>query len=345
MIRRVQLSLKHTNKGKLQQLNLLCEEMLRVKNEYIKQLWDRQDFKSKFIDFKVESWLSARLLQCLGKQALETVKTQRKRITKTMPICNKYSFELDSRFVNILFDANSFDVWLKLSSLGNKMILKLPSQKHKHFFKYSSWNLKKSIKLRKVKNTYYIDLYFETETLIKPEGKTIGVDIGYKELIVTSDNKHLDTGLENIYYKISRKKQGSKAFKKALLERNNKINQTLNLLKLDDVREVVAEKLKYVKKSSRKKRKISKTFNNRLQRWSYPKVLSKLSYMCEEQGVSLTLVNPAYTSQKCSKCGVICKTNRQGKIYKCACGNNLDADYNAAINISHMGVYSPHVLH
>ncbi len=82
---------------------------------------------------------------------------------------------------------------------------------------------------------------------------------------------------------------------------------------------------------------------NKLQRWSYPKGLKKRQYLAEESGVLFTKVNPAHSSQKCCKCGVICKSNRKGKNYKCACGNEIDADLNASINISHMGVYSPHV--
>ncbi|NWH06078.1 zinc ribbon domain-containing protein, partial [Desulfobacter latus] len=46
-------------------------------------------------------------------------------------------------------------------------------------------------------------------------------------------------------------------------------------------------------------------------------------------------------SQRCSACGVICKSNRQGEIYKCACGLFLDADINASLNILHLGAYSP----
>jgi len=88
-----------------------------------------------------------------------------------------------------------------------------------------------------------------------------------------------------------------------------------------------------------------KKFMNRLQRWSYPKVLKKLHQMAEEAGALFTLVNPAYTSQKCCNCGAICKSNRVGKVYKCVCGNEMDADLNAAINLSRMGVYSPHALY
>jgi len=67
--------------------------------------------------------------------------------------------------------------------------------------------------------------------------------------------------------------------------------------------------------------------------------LEKLSIICGESGITLIKVPPAYTSQQCSKCGVICKSNRQGERYKCTCGNDLDADYNAALNILHAGKY------
>jgi len=112
---------------------------------------------------------------------------------------------------------------------------------------------------------------------------------------------------------------------------------------LGDVKEIVVEDLKNVKRGT--KGKIRKKFNNKLQRWIYPKVWGKLSQMADEAGTLFTKRNPAYTSQKCSSCGVICKSNRQGKNYKCACGNEIDADWNAAINLSHMGVYSPHASH
>lgn len=342
MNRRVQLSLKHANKAKLQSLEELTQEMLRVKNLYIDKLWEQQKFGKKYVDFKVDTWLSARLLQCIGKQALETVKSQRKRKTKTKPICKNMSFALDSRFVDIKFDLNTFDIWVKLSSLGNKLSLKLPSQRHKHFFKYANWKLKNTVFLRKVNNRFYLDLLFENNIPIKDSGNTIGVDIGYHELLISSDKQHCDTGLQQVYNKISRKKQGSHAFKRALIERNNKINESVNKLSLKGIKEVVAENLKNVKSKTRVNNKLSKKFNNKLQRWSYSKVLNKLSYMCEENGVLLTLVNPAFTSQKCSKCGAICKTNRKGKLYKCACGLEIDADLNASINISRMGVYSPH---
>ena len=111
---------------------------------------------------------------------------------------------------------------------------------------------------------------------------------------------------------------------------------------LSNVKHVVVEDLKGVKTGSNGK--IRKQFNNKLQRWSYPKVINKLERFCEENRVLLTKEEPAYTSQLCSVCGAVDKANRKGELYQCSsCGNVMDADYNAAINILHRGAYSPSI--
>jgi putative transposase len=82
---------------------------------------------------------------------------------------------------------------------------------------------------------------------------------------------------------------------------------------------------------------------NKMQYWSYYKTIGKLERLCEENGVLLTKVNPAYTSQTCSNCGCVDKNSRNGESYVCQhCRYKIDADLNASINISRMGVYNPH---
>lgn len=345
MIRKSTLTLFNANKGKIKKLSFLVNEMTSVVNQYIKILWEQKDFTSKFVNFKVDTNLSSAMQQCLGKQALEIVKSQRKKKKKTMPVFKGNCFTLDSRLVDFQYDRNTFDAWVRLKCLGGKLQIKLPSRKHKQFNKYKDWKQKGSIRLQRNKNNVFsIDVFFEKETpSTKKTGKTIGVDIGYKKLLITSENKTLDLGLEQCYEKIARKKQGSRAFKRALIERDSLINRSLSKLELYTVREVVCENLKDVKKNTKGKK--TKQFNNKLQRWSYPKVLDKLSRLTDEAGVLLTRVNSAYTSQTCSLCGVVDKKSRTGAEFRCtACGNKIDADLNAAINLSHMGVYSPHVL-
>lgn len=55
------------------------------------------------------------------------------------------------------------------------------------------------------------------------------------------------------------------------------------------------------------------------------------------------MVNPAYTSQKCNKCGHTCETNRltQENFICVNCGYEANADLNASVNISRADVNQP----
>jgi putative transposase len=60
-----------------------------------------------------------------------------------------------------------------------------------------------------------------------------------------------------------------------------------------------------------------------------------LIYKLEDRGGTLVTVNPAYTSQECSDCGVIDKASRESQSrFACRhCGFTAHADTNAALNI------------
>lgn len=62
-----------------------------------------------------------------------------------------------------------------------------------------------------------------------------------------------------------------------------------------------------------------------------------LSYKAECAGRSLVFVNPKYTSQVCSGCGVVRKKELSERWHSCECGCELDRDTNAAINILRLG--------
>lgn len=74
-------------------------------------------------------------------------------------------------------------------------------------------------------------------------------------------------------------------------------------------------------------------------------IASKLEYKTQAAAHSrLILVNPAYTSRTCSKCGHCTKENRESQaVFQCQqCHTRMNADVNAAINILNRGV--DHVL-
>ncbi len=77
-----------------------------------------------------------------------------------------------------------------------------------------------------------------------------------------------------------------------------------------------------------------------LKNWDYFDLRTKIAYKAKEKGISVVFVNPAYTSQRCSKCGCIDERNRPKKskgqaYFKCiSCGFEANADYNASQNLA-----------
>jgi len=119
-----------------------------------------------------------------------------------------------------------------------------------------------------------------------------------------------------------------------LKERDPYINRQVKSIDLSGVKAVVVEDLKHVKKDTKKKKRISTKFMNKLQRWVYSYFLHRLALFCEVNGVRVHKIDPAYTSQTCSECGSKDKRSRNGETFCCtACGFSADADFNASQNI------------
>jgi len=340
------MSLNFANTGKLQKLDTVGNEALKVLQLYVDHFWNDPSARQFDKLPKIQTRLGCDLRRCLFVQAFGILQKTRARKNKTKkaskPKITQKTFGLNQKICTFYTEHNTFDFWIKLVSLGNHIVLKIPSKRHKQFLKFSQngWTLKKSSCLRKVNGKWYLDIFFEKESPSPATGASIGLDCGYKKLLASSDKQIYDVGMEQVYKKIARKKQGSKAFKKALTERDQKINQSVNLLDLRNIQELVVEDLKDVKKGS--KGKISKQFMNKLQRWSYSKVLSRLQLVSEEKGIRYTKVFSAYSSQTCSLCGAVDKLSRKGESFCCtACGVTMDADFNAAKNILMRGAYSP----
>ena len=65
-----------------------------------------------------------------------------------------------------------------------------------------------------------------------------------------------------------------------------------------------------------------------------------LKWKCQKFGTNFYKVNPVYTSQSCSCCGQLMNLTLKDRICSCSCGNNMDRDINAAINIAARAVCS-----
>jgi len=355
MIRSTKTSIKFSNTNKLNNLALFKKEYTTILSKFVDLIWNETKIPAllpKEITSKVDSWLSARMIQCAGKQASGIVrgtkKKQEKRkhiieqLTKegkfkkakklqhiynkttiSKPNINNVEPELDSRFVKIdLENKTSFDGWITLSSIGNKMRIAIPFKKSKHFNKMlEKGKIKSGVRVGNKGLTFMFDL---PEVEKRTSGKVIGVDIGQKNVLSCSDgfytvkNKH-EHDLVSITDIMSRKVKGSKGFKRCEDHRTNYINWSIKQLNLKGVKQVNREEILDLRRGKRCSRKLS--------HWTYTKIFDKLDSYCEEQGVLVSTVNPTYTSQRCSKCGWTCKGNRQGKLFKCkSCFFEQDAD-------------------
>jgi len=77
-----------------------------------------------------------------------------------------------------------------------------------------------------------------------------------------------------------------------------------------------------------------------LHSWSFAQLGAFIDYKALRAGVPVEVVDPAYTSQRCSGCGHIHKNNRPTRDSFCCtrCGLSLPADWNAALNIAELGM-------
>lgn len=74
--------------------------------------------------------------------------------------------------------------------------------------------------------------------------------------------------------------------------------------------------------------------------WAFYQLQQDIAYKAREHGSYVIKVNPAYTSQRCPKCGTICKENRDktNHIYHCNnCHYQSNDDRVAAMNIVQLG--------
>ena len=272
--------------------------------------------------------------------------------------------DIDARVFDVEVDkTKEFDEFIKITLpwfKPNKRFKRLaetiniPIKYHKHSNKFNGWNRRNIVKY--IAKNHSISLVWEKKAKEKPEQifRPIGIDLGFKKLISDSNGEFYGREeLQRVYHKISKKKRGSKAYKRALIERTNLTNKFVNeflykndfdCLVIEDLKSVKANKsFKRLSKSKQKKTNSvkQKTINNLLQYWSYRTVIDKLERMSEEEGFHLIKVQPAYTSQTCSECGAHDESYRKGEDFECGkCRMKMDADTNAARNILALGVFS-----
>ena len=209
-------------------------------------------------------------------------------------------------------------------------------------------------------NDFYLSITFKTEEKPVLGDECLGVDLGIKRIVTTSDGFIIKgTKVNGIkrklrYLKRSLQSKGTKSAKrhlKKLAKKECNINKNYahyvcnEILKTDkDI--IVLEDLKGIKSKTSKTKEgyKRKRHNNMIAQVPFFMIRTILSYKAPLLGKKVVTVSPSYTSQmdcRTSKCS----GKRMGCRYYCDDGIMFDADWNAAINIRNRYKHStPSVL-
>ena len=202
---------------------------------------------------------------------------------------------------------------------------------------------------------YYVSIFTEYKIEVLPKtNKQVGIDLGLKDFVITSDNKKFKNNkytkkyakqLKIAQQHLSRKQKGSNGFEKQKLK-VAKIHEKIASCRLDTLHKVSKELVKSYDfisiedlnvKGMLKNHKLSKHIADA----SWGNFVTLLQYKCDWYGKELVKVNRFYPSSKtCGDCGWI---NQELKLsdreWTCkSCGAVHDRDVNASRNILKEGL-------
>lgn len=200
---------------------------------------------------------------------------------------------------------------------------------------------------------WYAVLVTEIEDIPQIERKTaIGVDVGLKSLVALSTGETIqypkyylrdEKRLAVAQRELSRKKKGS----------NNRRKAKLKVAKLH--RTIQNHRDEFLHKVSRKlvdsadlivfeNLNINGMLKNHhlakhIQDHAWGKLIQFTKSKAEKAGKVVELVDARYTSQKCSKCGILVPKTLADRVHLCPnCGLEMDRDINASLNIRTLGL-------
>ena len=199
---------------------------------------------------------------------------------------------------------------------------------------------------------YFVSFMCDVEQALKPvTGKIVGIDVGIKDVIVSSDGLH--SGAPKFTYKyqrqlkkagrkLSKKKKGSNGWHKQRIvvakihekianSRKDFLHKlTTNLVSENDV--ICVEDLNVA--GMLKNRKLSKAVAD----VGIFELNRQIEYKAEWYGKQVVKISRWFPSTKtCNSCGNIRIMKLSQRVYECECGLIIDRDLNAAINIKRAG--------
>ena len=213
--------------------------------------------------------------------------------------------------------------------------------------------------ISRVSNKYYVSLSTEVEIDTNPfvPRYITGIDLGVKDLVITSDGikykaldniKKYEKKIKGYNKALSRSKKGSNNRSKIIIKLQRYYEKLRNarkyyihlitskLVKENDI--IVCESLKVKEMIEKGKHHLSKYISNS----SLGEIIRQLEYKCKWNNKKLIKINTYYpSSQTCSVCGNRKKELKNLSIRRFVCEkckNEIDRDINASINILMEGI-------
>ena len=188
------------------------------------------------------------------------------------------------------------------------------------------------------------------------EGRVLGVDLGMHALYKDSE------GGEYRYPRVQRVRRRYAYDRRALQEKGTRsAHRRLKAMSgreerfIRDVDHCAAkrladtpgigvmafEDLARIRRLARKGTRAGRRRRNMLNQWPFSQLQEFTAYKAAAKGIRVVMVDPAYTSQRCNRCGYVDKRNRDRARFDCLrCGHSDDADHNAALNIRDRAIQS-----
>lgn len=277
--------------------------------------------------------------------------TARDKVAEAYKKGNRHTFRQFSSNTSVRLDARTFritkDGEASISTISGR--IKVPMilggfQKSL----LNNWEINGAADLVYDKQTKTFYLHIVVKREIDPpakSGKRVGVDIGMVNLAVTSNSQRFSgkqaMHIRRHYRKLRASLQakgtnGAKKLLKRLHGKEIRIMRDLNhciskaivdRLQAGDV--IVMEKLTYIRERAKQRKAQRADFHS----WAFSQLQAFIEYKALERGIAVEYVNPAYTSQTCSRCGAL--GSRVQHRFSCpVCGLRNNADFNASYNIA-----------
>ena len=198
-----------------------------------------------------------------------------------------------------------------------------------------------------------------------PSNEGIGIDLGLKDLAICSDgNTYKNINKTHRVKNIEKRKRGlqrSVSRKYNMNKRGERYKKTSNIIKREKELLKLTKRLTNIRHnhlhqitSEIVKRKPSficiedlnvsgmmknKHLSKAIQQQSFYEFRRQIQYKSEWNNIPVILADRFFPSSKlCSCCGMIKKDLKlSDRIYKCDCGNVIDRDYQASLNLKQYG--------